>query len=202
MEQTTTGQFIKQLRKDRGLTQRQLAEKINVSEKTISKWETDGGLPDVGLMLPLSRALGVSVNELLSGQRLDSDSYAAHAEENLSAFMQDKVSGKTKSAVALVSLISVILSATGLIVICAGYADIEAWLRIVMIAAGFLSIFSFVALACVLGASSEIFECPKCGKKFSTGFWQYVAGAHTATKRRLKCPHCGKKSWCRSFWRK
>ena len=99
-------------------------------------------------------------------------------------------------------LVAVMLSATGLIVVCAGYADIPTWLRIFLIIAAFLAIFSFTALVCVLGASSEIFECPRCGKKFSVSLAAYILGMHTTSKRKLKCPHCGKTSWCRSFWRK
>lgn len=202
MDQAKTGKFIKEMRKERGLTQRQLAEKLNISEKTVSKWETGNGLPDTGLMLPLCEALNITVNELLSAERLNEMQYFDRAEENLAAFLQDRVSGTTKSVVAMVSFVAVMLSATGLIVVCAGYADIPTWLRIVLIVAAFLAIFSFTALVCVLGASSEIFECPRCGKKFSVSLAAYIFGMHTTSKRKLKCPHCGKTSWCRSFWRK
>lgn len=82
MNNLQTGQFIKQLRKEQGMTQRKLAEKLNISEKTVSKWETGNGLPDTGIMLPLSKVLGITVNELLAGQRLDSVNYADRAEEN------------------------------------------------------------------------------------------------------------------------
>ena len=202
MDQMKTGQFIKEMRRIRGLTQRQLAEELNISEKTVSKWETGNGLPDAGLMLPLSGALGITVNELLSGQRLEDGQYRERAEENLSAFLQDKVSGTTKSVAAIISFILVILSSLALIVLCAGYADIDIRLRITLICAAFMNIAAITVLLCIMGASSEIFECPECGKKFAPTLFAYIIGAHTLTKRRFKCPHCGKKSWCRSFWRK
>lgn len=201
MNNLQTGQFIKQLRKEQGMTQRKLAEKLNISEKTVSKWETGNGLPDTGIMLPLSKVLGITVNELLAGQRLDSVNYADRAEENLKMFLQDKVSGKAKSLTALISSVLVIISSLALIVICAGYAQVEIWLRITLIIIGFFNIFAFTALVCILGACSEIFECSECGKKFAPELKAYIFGAHTFNKRRLKCPHCGKKSWCRSFWR-
>ncbi len=71
MDQIKTGQFIKTIRKEKNLTQREVAERLSISEKTVSKWETGNGLPEVGLMLPLCELLGISVNELLSGERLD-----------------------------------------------------------------------------------------------------------------------------------
>ncbi len=68
MNQYVTGTMIKRLREARGLTQQQLAAKLNVSDKTISKWETARGYPDISLIEPLSAALGVSVIELFSGE--------------------------------------------------------------------------------------------------------------------------------------
>ena len=62
-----TGQTIKKLREEKALTQTQLAEQIGVSSKAVSKWETGKGLPDISLIEPLSKALGVSVMELMSG---------------------------------------------------------------------------------------------------------------------------------------
>ena len=65
-----TGATIKKLREEKGITQLQLAEEIGVSSKTVSKWETAKGLPDISLIEPLSRALGVSVLELMSGETI------------------------------------------------------------------------------------------------------------------------------------
>ena len=202
MDQILTGQFIKAMRKEKGLTQRELAERLNISEKTVSKWETGKGLPDVGLMLPLSKVLGISVNELLSGQRLDEKQYIEKAEENLAALTADKCSPKQKSITCLISLILTIISCVGLAVICAGYATVDVWLRITLVVCAMLSMVANVAVILIVGISSEIFECPECGTKFAPTPSAYIMGAHTMTKRRLKCPHCGKKSWCRSFWRR
>lgn len=63
-----TGNTIRKLREDKGMTQLQLAERIGVSDKAVSKWETSKGLPDISLIEPLSQALGVSVMELMSGE--------------------------------------------------------------------------------------------------------------------------------------
>ena len=67
MDSYLTGQTIKRLREAKNMTQAELADRIGVSSKAVSKWETSKGLPDISLMEPLSRALGVSVVELMSG---------------------------------------------------------------------------------------------------------------------------------------
>ena len=69
-----TGRFIAELRKSKGLTQNALAELLDISNKAVSKWETGEGLPDVSLLPPLAQALGVTVDELLAGERAEAKS--------------------------------------------------------------------------------------------------------------------------------
>ena len=90
MDQIKTGKFIAEERKNKKLTQRQLAEILNISDKTISKWETGNGFPEISLLQPLCRALDISVNELLSGERLSEDEYKKKAEENMVDIMKEK----------------------------------------------------------------------------------------------------------------
>ena len=73
MDNERFGAFIAQLRKEQGLTQRELAEGLSVTDKAVSKWETGKGFPDVKLLEPLARALGVSLVELMQGKRQDAD---------------------------------------------------------------------------------------------------------------------------------
>lgn len=105
MNQIKTGLFIKEMRKAKNLTQRELAEKLIISEKTVSKWETGNGLPEVSLMLPLCDLLGISVNELLSGEKLSNAEYVRKAEENMVSLMTDKTRPKTKIIIATISFI-------------------------------------------------------------------------------------------------
>lgn len=83
MKQDKIGKFIADLRKEHGLTQQQLADTLNVSNKTISKWECGNGMPELSLILPLCEALDISINELLTGERLTADGYSKKAEENI-----------------------------------------------------------------------------------------------------------------------
>ena len=94
MNQELTGKFIAQLRKEKNLTQKELADKLGISDKTVSKWETGNGMPDVSLLQPLCEELSVNLNELLSGERLSEESYNGKAEENMMDLAKDAQEGR------------------------------------------------------------------------------------------------------------
>lgn len=83
MEQVKIGKFISQTRKEKNMTQKELAERIGVTDRAISKWENGRGMPELSLIKPLCEVLGVSVNELLSGEKLTKDDYQEKLEENI-----------------------------------------------------------------------------------------------------------------------
>ena len=83
MDQVKVGKFIAQLRKEQGFTQEELGQKIGVTNKTVSRWENGNYMPDIELLIPLGEALGVSVNELLAGERLSDEQFRKQADENL-----------------------------------------------------------------------------------------------------------------------
>ena len=83
MDQVKIGQFVAQSRKEKNLTQAQLAEQLNLTDRAVSKWETGKGLPDASIMPDLCGLLGISINELFSGERIYTDDYKRKAEENL-----------------------------------------------------------------------------------------------------------------------
>ena len=96
MDQKQTGKFIAEMRRERGLTQKELADRLRISDKTVSKWECGGGFPEVSLILPLCDELGVTANELLSGKRLTDTEYKKNAEENIVRLMEEKKDIKRK----------------------------------------------------------------------------------------------------------
>ncbi len=89
MDQVKVGSFIAQTRKALGITQKELAERIDVTDKAISKWECGNGLPDITRLRPLCDALNITVNELLSGECLSEEGYSLKAEENIMALMKE-----------------------------------------------------------------------------------------------------------------
>lgn len=195
MDQIKTGRFIAQRRRALGLTQRELAEQLDVSDKTISKWECGNGMPEVSLMLPLCKTLGISVNELLSGETLDDASYQTHAEENMMNLMKEREENKRKLILEVVVVFITLLAGITLIMV-ASYVDLETWQRVLLTAIALVVIFGGIAVAAVLEMTSGGFECPKCGKYFVPTKTAYLMAIHTVMRRHLRCPHCGEKSWC------
>lgn len=89
MDQVKVGKFIAALRKEKGLTQEALGQKLGVTNKTVSRWENGNYMPDIELLVPLGEALDVSVNELLAGERLSDEQFRKQADENLVAAIQE-----------------------------------------------------------------------------------------------------------------
>lgn len=103
MNQELIGKFIATCRKEKGLTQMQLAEKLNITNRAVSKWETGKSCPDASIMLDLCEILGITVNELLSGERIAMENYQKKAEENLVELQSKK--DKAQKSLARVELI-------------------------------------------------------------------------------------------------
>ncbi|MDE6868800.1 MAG: helix-turn-helix domain-containing protein, partial [Clostridia bacterium] len=173
MDQVKIGKFIQEIRKEHSLTQRELAEKLNVSDKTISKWETGNGLPEVSLMLPLCSLLEISVNELLSGERLDEKQYHKNAEQNIMDLLKQKAEAKKKIIMGVIIVLITILAGVTLIVI-SGLIDMQIWLRILLIVIALLIVGTGIGLACVLDRDAGAYECPHCKARFVPTMKAYV----------------------------
>lgn len=109
MNQEKIGKFIAQCRKEKNLTQSQLAEKLNITNKTVSKWETGRGMPDSSMLLELSKVLDINVNELLTGEKIEKEDYQEKAEENIVSISKEKDRSKSKLKKALIFLFAVVM---------------------------------------------------------------------------------------------
>ena len=96
MDQIKIGGFIAEERKRKGYTQKILSEKLGISDKTISKWERGNGFPEVSLLIPLCSELDITVNELLSGERVSEEQYRKKAEENMVNLVKEAQENKKK----------------------------------------------------------------------------------------------------------
>ena len=201
MDQKQIGKFIAERRRAQSLTQRQLADALSISDKTISKWECGNGLPEVSLMLPLCEKLNINVNELLSGECLSETQYFEKAEDNMLDLMKDRTSAKTKVIVTAVSATITILSVLALILIV-GFVEMPVGVRILQVVLATAILLADLAVTLLIAVSTEIYECAACGKKFVPTLSAYLWGLHTMKRRKLKCPHCGKRCWDKSYLRK
>ena len=195
MDQVKIGKFISQMRKEKGLTQKQLAEELLISDKTVSKWETGKGMPELSLMLPLCEKLGINVNELLTGERIPEEDYKKKAEENIMNIMREKEESIRKIIISVVVCAITLLAGITLIIV-AGSLEMETWLRAVLTVIGALVIIGGIAVAALEDMSAGTFECKYCKTRFVPTTMAYIAGPHTITKRKLTCPKCGKRSYC------
>ena len=120
MNQEKIGKFIAKCRRDKKLTQSELAEKLNISNKAISKWETGRGMPDASIMLELCEYLGITVNELLSGEKLEEGEYKEKANENIINIAKEseknkKVKNKIIIVLTIIIIFSILLLITNII---------------------------------------------------------------------------------------
>lgn len=117
MDQVKIGKFIAEMRKEQNLTQKQLADKLDISDRTISKWECGKGMPDVGLMIPLCEEIKINVNELLSGERLSENHYPKRAEENMMRLIEENGNKKKREVMyALTYGLAIVMVAVLLVV--------------------------------------------------------------------------------------
>ena len=196
MEPTRIGRFIAERRKALGLTQRQLAERLAVSDKAVSKWETGRGLPDVLLMPPLCAALGITVNDLLSGERVGEGDYRKKAEENMMELMRENAENRQRLAQSI-ACGGVTVVAVCALVALAAFLPLPALARVALLLLAMATAVVGIWAAATLDARAGWFECPHCGELFAPAMADYVKGRHTFTRRRLTCPHCGQTGMCR-----
>ena len=196
MEPTRIGRFIAERRKALELTQRQLAEQLSVSDKAVSKWETGRGLPDVLLMPPLCAVLGITVNDLLSGERVGEGDYRKKAEENMMELMRENAENRQR-LLQSIACGGVTVVAVCALVALAAFLPLPALARVALLLLAMATAVVGIWAAATLDARAGWFECPHCKELFAPAMADYVKGLHTFTRRRLTCPHCGQTGMCR-----
>ena len=195
MDLVKIGKFISSKRKEKGITQSELAEKLYISDRAISKWENGVCLPDAGNMEELCNILGITINDLFCGEVVDMKDNEKKLEENLIEMARLKEE-KDKQLLSLEYVIGFTASVTFLILIfVASYIEMEAWLRILLIVAGSI-VFAFgIGNAVKIEQTAGYYECNCCHHKYVPTYKSVFWSQHIGRTRKLKCPKCGKKSW-------
>jgi transcriptional regulator with XRE-family HTH domain/predicted RNA-binding Zn-ribbon protein involved in translation (DUF1610 family) len=196
MNQVKIGKFIATQRKSKSYTQKQLADVLGISDKTVSKWECGKGFPEVSLLLPLCNELGISVNELLSGERVSDDDYQRKAEENMVNLVKESQESKKKIMLSVMVTVLMVIAVVTINVVASVFA-MEVWQRAVLIGISILILVLGISIACILDRDAGAFECPECHERFVPDMKTYMMSTHTVTTRRLKCPKCGKTKYCK-----
>lgn len=173
-----------------------LTDALSISDKTISKWEGGKELPEVSLMLPLCNILCITVNDLLSGEKVSEANYQKKAEENMMDLMKENQENKKKFTLSLICGVITIIAVCALAIIAA-FIEMPAIVRILIIIFAAATAAAGTRAACLLDVKAGYFECPNCKALFVPTTNDYVKGYHTLTKRKLTCPECGKSGMCR-----
>ena len=195
MDQIKIGKFIAACRKEQGMTQAALAEKLGISDRAVSKWETGKSMPDSGIMLELCSLLGINVNELLSGEKIMTEVYDKRAEENLLE-MRRQVEEKNRQLLRTEYLIVIPVVAMGLVLILvAGLVEMSSVWRgtLIFFAVAMIVIFAFIAVG--IEQKAGYYECQKCHNRHVPTYWQANLAPHIGRTRYMKCPACGKWSY-------
>ena len=195
MDQIKIGKFIAERRKKVNLTQMQLADKLNITDRAVSKWETGKAMPDSSIMLELCGILKISVNDLLSGEVVTMDNYNKEMEKNLLEMVKAKEEAdKRLLAVETVVGVICIISMLALCAIAA-YAQIADWLRIVLILIGLVPLLIAVSFMIKIEQSAGYYECAKCGHRYVPKYKSVFMSMHMGRTRYMKCPKCNERSW-------
>ena len=197
MDQEKIGKFISSCRKEAGLTQASLADKLGITDRAVSKWETGKSLPDASIMIELCNLLGITVNELLTGEHITMDDYMNKAEENLLE-MRRKVEQRDKLLLNVEKImIAVAIPFYAAMIIIGAYVcksgNIPLGIALIVMA-----VVLVVVLACVglrIEHDAGYYECPNCGERYVPTMKAVVMAAHMGTARKLTCPHCEKKGY-------
>ena len=195
MDQVKIGKFIASCRKKQEMTQAALAEKLGITDRAVSKWETGKSLPDSGIMLELCELLNINVNELLSGEKIMLEAYDKKAEENL-VTMSRELEEKNRQLLNTEIWIGAPAVVAGL-VMCgvAAYVEMPVWIKflLVMFAVAMILTVSFVAVG--IEQKAGYYECQECGHRYVPTYWSTNLAPHMGRTRYMRCPECGKKSW-------
>ncbi len=195
MNQIKIGKFIAECRKKNNLTQMQLAEKLNITDRAISKWENGKAMPDSSIMLDLCNELKISVNELLSGEMIEMNNYNEKVEKNLLDMVKQKeLADKRLLTMEIVigALSSIILFT---LIFVVSFVEMADWTRIVLIIVGIVSFIIGILFAIKIEQVAGYYECQKCHHKYIPTYKSTLFSMHVNRTRYMRCPKCNQKSW-------
>ncbi len=196
MDQRKIGKFIAQRRKAAGLTQLQLAEKLNITDRAISKWETGKALPDSSIMLALCDILEITVNDLLSGEVVSMENYEKKTEEMLLQMVKEKEERdrmllKAELIIGIICILPLLPAS-----IFAAYNEgLAEWIRATIVFGSIIPFLIAVPFLIKIEQKAGYYKCAECGHHYVPTFKSVLMAPHMGLTRKMTCPACGKKSW-------
>ena len=195
MDQVKIGKFIAECRKNKKLTQVDLAEKLNITDRAVSKWETGRSLPDASLILDLCKELGINVNELLSGEMIEMNNYNENVEKNLLDMVKQKEENdkrllRMEILMGILSILPLLISTVIVLLV-----PLEEWLGSVIVGTSVIPLLIATPFALKIEQTAGYYECGKCHYKYIPTYKSVFFATHMGRTRYMKCPECNKRSW-------
>lgn len=195
MDQIKIGKFIQERRKEKRLTQSELAEKLDVTDRAVSKWENGNCIPDASNIQELCKILNITINDLFSGCVVDMRDNEKKLEENLLEMIKIKEK-RDKELLILEIFIGVIVSIIMfLCIMIASFVQMEDWIRTVLIVFGIIPFAIGISYAIRIEQIAGYYECSNCNYKYIPTYKSVLFSMHVNRTRKMKCPNCNKKSW-------
>lgn len=195
MDQIKIGKFISERRRGAGFMQSQLAERLGVTDRAVSKWETGRAMPDSSIMLDLCRELKISVNDLLCGEVVTMENYNQKSEDNLLEMTKQKEEADKRllHLEILVGLLCIIV----MLALCAfaSFVEMEEWLRVALILIGVVPIIIATPFMIKIEQTAGYYKCAECGHRYIPEYKSVFMTMNYGTTRYMRCPECNKKSW-------
>ena len=202
MNQIKIGRFIAECRKKLNLTQMQLAEKLDITDKAVSKWERGVAMPDTSIMLELCGILCISVNELLIGEKINMENNN-QKNEQLLMDMARELEKKNKtiwSCMWAIMIVSMAALLAGIFI--AAFLIPEGVWQLVTI----LSVCIVFLIPCFYAVKLEVsvgaYKCQNCGHEIVPTYKEAMMAMHKGFTRHLMCPKCNKRTWCKKVVKK
>ena len=195
MDQLKIGRFIAECRKKQGLTQASLAERLNITDRAVSKWETGKSLPDSSIMLELCGILGISVNDMLSGEVVNMENYSKELEKNLIEMVKQKEEADRRLLRIEVVIGAILIFFMLVLCAVAAFVAMPDWLRIVLILIALVPILAAVPFLIRIEQTAGYYECKNCKSRYVPKYKSVFMAPHFGTTRQMRCPHCHKITW-------
>jgi len=195
MDQVKIGKFIASSRKEQNLTQVQLAEKLGITDRAVSKWENGKAMPDSSIMLELCEILHITVTDLLSGEVVTMENYNEQMQQNLLEMAKEKEASdkrllRMEIVLGVISVLPLVAS-----IVLVNIISMEEWLASVIVLISLIPLLIATPFAIKIEQKAGYYQCRKCAHRYVPAYGSVFAAMHSGRTRYLKCPNCHKYSW-------
>lgn len=201
MDQYKMGRFIAECRKKEKLTKMQLAKKLNITDRAVSKWENGKSIPDASIMLELCNILKITVNDLFYGEVVTMQNYNKVMEQNLIKIAKEKEQSDKELLsleIFICTLVSIVLFT---FIFIASFLSMPNWLRISLIISGIIQFAVGIGYAIKIEQTAGYYQCSKCHHKYIPTYNSVLWSMHINRARYMRCPKCHQKSWQKRYWK-